>query len=86
MCLLSLRNTHNVPPVSRNVDGLEYRPGLEYRLVNDVIVLIEARGFYSRKYGKYHSDPYATTISQILLNASFLTVMKVENRTQARAE
>jgi len=32
---------------------LEYKPGLEYRLGADVIVLIEAGGFYSRKYGNY---------------------------------
>jgi len=31
--------------------SLEYRLGLEYRPGSDVIVVVDAGGFYSRKYG-----------------------------------
>ena len=41
-----------VPSVSHNVDVL-IQAGLEYRLGSDVIVLIEAEGFYWRKCGNY---------------------------------
>ena len=38
-----------LPSVRRNVDVL-IQPGLEYRPGSDEILLIEAGGFYSRKY------------------------------------
>ena len=56
--LIALRCYHQLVI---NVDvlieaGLEYKPGLEYRPGFDVIVLTEAGGFYSRKYGNLCSS------------------------------
>jgi len=40
-----------LPSVSHVDVLIQAGPGLEYRPGSDVIVLIEAGGFYSRKYG-----------------------------------
>ena len=57
--------------------GLEYRPGSE------VIVLIEAGGFYSRKYGKHihaASVKHSNATSTIVLHSK--SPMKVRDGLQ----
>jgi len=61
-----------LPSVRHNVDvliqaGLEYRPGLEYKPGVWRNVLIEAAGFYLRKYGILLLDlTYGRTVQQSL--------------------